>query len=366
MLRRAARTGGLALAVFVFFCLAQTAQAQPHGRGMFVTVLQTPQVLSGRKEISRVVETAGQDRVKTLFVQIYRANQAWFPSKVGDPSPYERCLKSAGQDPLALLIEQAHAAGIQVHAWVNLLSLANNKNAPLLKKYGCDILTRNLKKKTSLEDYRIDNQYFLEPGDPRVREELALLVDEILDRYPALDGIQFDYIRYPDKNPAYGFTRINVDRFKKATGCTTVAEKSPQWQAWKRRQVTELLALLVKKVRAKRPDMQVSATGCAPYVRASQEAFQEWPSWLESGLVDFVTVMTYSADANEFARYLADARKRVSDPGKLNFAVGAYVLGIAPATFRRQMRACEDTGAGECVIFHYGSLLDHPPLREQL
>ena len=37
---------------------------------------------------------------------------------------------------LADLIQAAHAAGLRVHAWVNVLSLAQNRDAPLLRQLG--------------------------------------------------------------------------------------------------------------------------------------------------------------------------------------------------------------------------------------
>lgn len=342
---------------------ASCAQRPP--RGLFVSVIQNPPVFSSRKQIMELVDYAQRAQVQDLFVQIYRANRAWFPSRVADASPYVACRDSVGEDPFALLIRQAHASGIRVHAWLNLLSLSNNADAVILRKYGRSILTRNLKEKKKLEDYKIDSQYFLEPGDHRVRAELSDMVDEILLLYPELDGIEFDYIRYPDKNPFYGFTPENMERFKRFTGCKEIEEGSAAWTDWKRRQVTELLEILVKRVRRLRPAMQVSTTGCAPYVRAYREAFQEWPSWLERGLVDFVTLMSYSTDTKEFAKYVAEAKEK-ADFGKVNVAVGAYTFTQTPEVFARQFRLCEEQAGRACVVFHYGSLLENPRLGDPL
>lgn len=335
-------------------------------RALFVSVIQDPPALSSREQIAGVVDFAVRARIGTLFVQIYRANKAWFPSKIGDPGPYETCLKRVGEDPLAFLIRRAHAAGIEVHAWLNMLSLSTNEEAPLLKKYGRDILTKNLKDKNKLRDFLIDDQYFLEPGDLRVRQELSNLVGEILRAYPDLDGIQFDYIRYPDKNPAYGFTKMNVARFKKETGIAVIEERSQVWKDWKRDQVTGLLEQLVKKVRVLRPDIRVSTTGCTPYSRAYHEAFQNWPAWIERGLVDFVTIMSYSPDTSEFAKYVSDAQKRTADFKKVNVGIGAYEMVRSPEVFARQFRLCQSSGAGACVFFHYGSMLQNTALADSL
>lgn len=339
-----------------------------HGvpRGLFVSLIQNPPTLSSREAITELVRFAKKARVRILFAQIYRANQAWFPSRVGDNASYEAARRALGEDPFALLIREAHAAGIEVHAWLNMLSLSANEGAPLLKKYGTDILTRNLEKKRTLAHYRIDNQYFLEPGDPRVREELVAMVGEVARAYPELDGIQFDYIRYPDAHPRYGYTTANIARFYHATGLKKIEEGSAVWNDWKRAQVTELLRLLVAKVRSLRPGLRVSATGCMSYARALHEAFQDWPSWVNSGLVDFVTVMNYSGDPAEYARWSGVAVMKVADPRKLYLGVPAYKLVKTAEIFGTEWQACEDSGAALCAAFHYGSFLEDPSLEKPL
>jgi uncharacterized lipoprotein YddW (UPF0748 family) len=331
-----------------------------------VSVIQDPLVLSSRSEISKLVLFAKQAGIRDLFVQIYYANKAWFPSKVGDPTPYETLLRDLGRDPFTLLISEAHASGIRVHAWLNTMSLNINANSPLLKKYGPSILTKDKNKKSSLEDYLIDGQYFLEPGDPRVRRELENLVEEVLKAYPELDGVQFDYIRYPDVHPVYGYAPANVARFREATGVRTIEEGSKLWQDWRRAQVTGSVELLVKKARQIRPKILVSVTGCMPYARAYYEAFQDWPAWLDSGLVDFVTVMNYSPDPETFEKWITVIKEKTRRFDKVNVAVGAYRLEKTPAVFAREMNICEKIAGGACVPFHYGSILQSPAMRESL
>ncbi len=190
------------------------------------------------------------------------------------------------------------------------------------------------------------------------------MVGEILGAHPRLDGIQFDYIRYPDSHPRYGYTEINITRFKKATGLQTIEEESKIWKDWKRAQVTELLKLLVKTAHKIRPTIQVSSTGCMSYSRALYEAFQDWPSWINTGVVDFVTVMNYSADPGEYGRWNAVAQSKVTDLHKLYFGVGAYKLLKLPGIFKKEFQSCEASGAGLCAVFHYGSLLEAPELQK--
>ncbi len=330
--------------------------------GLLVTAFGNPDVLSSRREISELITFAGRSRIKIIFVQIYKSNLAWFSSNVADSSPYKAAITAVGEDPFALLIREAHQAGIEVHAWVNLLSFGDNKNAFLLKKYGPSILTRNRKAKKVIEDYKIDEQYFLEPGDLRVREELSKVVEEIIRFYPQLDGLLFDYIRYPDADPNCGHTTANVERFREATGLAEIDDMGKDWHDWKRDQVTELLKELVKKARTIRPKIQVSATGCLSYARALYEAFQDWPMWVNSGIVDSVTVMNYSPEPEEYEYRITEIKTKVKDFSKINITVGAYKPETSLESFQREFKICGNSGAGACVVFYYQSILERPLL----
>ncbi len=343
----------------------ENAPKEISSRALFVSVIEDPQVLSSRQEIDKLIDFAKKARIKIFFVQVYRANQSWFSSKVADSRPYEILAKRVGKDPLALLITQAHQEGIEVHAWLNLLSLSVNKDANFVKKYGPDVLTKNEKQKNKIEDYKIDGQYFLEPSDQRVRQDLALIVDEIVKQYPLLDGIQFDYIRYPDAQPQYGYSESNMRGFKETTGAKIIDENDVLWKNWKRAAVTDLLTMLVQKVRLLNPQMQVSTTGCMPYARAYHEAFQDWASWLDSGLVDFVTIMNYSADPIEYARWNQDIKNKAKDFTKIKIGVGAYKFTKSIKGFEEELRSCEKLG-NDCAIFYYGSLRENLKLGAML
>lgn len=355
-------------AVFFFLfaiLIAPAARCEEVSRSLFVSVIQDPPVLSSREDIRKLVAFAKKSGTKTLFVQVYRANKCWFPSVVGDDWPYRQSLKKVGEDPFALLLREAHAEGLEVHAWMNLMSLGANANAPLLKKYGPEILTRNVLPKEKLSDYKIDDQYFLEPGDPRVVEETAAAVTEVVTRYPDVDGVQFDYIRYPDWHPWYGHTEINEKRFREATGTEgIISESDPAWMDWKRAQVTALLDRLSAAAHAVKPGLTISTTGLVAYSRAFHEASQDWKLWIETDRVKFVTLMCYSKSTESFRGYLADAKKQLGGLARVNVAVGAYKLH--PGSFREQFRICEEAGARECAVFHYGDLVERTALKKPL
>lgn len=341
-------------------------QAEYQDRGLFVSVIEKSPVLASREAMTEMIAFAKAAKIKNLFIQVYRGGKTWFPSEIGDPAPYQENFQKLGEDSFALLVREAHAAGLQVHAWVNLLSLSHNADAPIVKKYGREILTRDKADKKDITDYLIDNQYWLEPGDLRVRSELAKMISELVSAYPDLDGLQLDYIRYPDTKPAYGHTMENLKRFARATEKKSFTEKTEEWRKWKRDQVTETVRLLTARARAINPAIQVSTTGCAPYGRAREEAFQDWGEWLNLGYVDFVTMMNYPSNLDEFKKYIASAKEKVDSFNKVYLGVGAYKFLQDTETFTEIWGQCEMENSRGCVVFYYGSLRESPSLKQAL
>ncbi|MCG3177268.1 MAG: hypothetical protein MOGMAGMI_02236 [Candidatus Omnitrophica bacterium] len=342
------------------------ASAEGPSRALFVSVLTAPAVFESRQAMDELVRFSSDSGVTILYVQVYRSGRSWVPTSSGDTAPYEQCRAALGEDPLAYLIRAAQSRGIEVHAWINLLSLGANNDAPILKRYGAGVLTRNTSIKWGLESYKVDKQFFLEPGDPRVREWLGQLVEDVARTYPELDGIQYDYIRYPDTEPSYGHTAENLRRFRDQAGRAPKGEQDPEWREWKRQQVTSLVRELTERVHAVRPALKVSTTGLVPYSRALLESYQDWKDWIESGLVDHVTLMCYSSEPGKFEYYLEDAKRRLGSLERVHIAVGAYSAVERPEVFTRQWEQAEASGAAASAVLHYANLVERPELARPL
>jgi hypothetical protein len=66
--------------------------------------------------IERMVARAGAARVRGLLVQVVGRGDAYYRS---DLLPRAEALRGIGFDPLALALQRAHAAGLELHAWMN-------------------------------------------------------------------------------------------------------------------------------------------------------------------------------------------------------------------------------------------------------
>ena len=146
-----------------------------------------------------------------------------------------------------------------------------------------------------------------------------------------------------------------------------IHHESTRWKQWKRDQVTALVREIKAKALSIHPGILVSTTGLVSYLRASQEAFQDWRFWVRENIVDFVTLMDYThEDTERFKRCIRDAVHQLGDLKKVNIAVGSYKLIENPQVFREQWEACEESGSRGCVLFHYGDMLENPELAKPL
>ena len=107
-------------------------------------------------------------------------------------------------DALAYIVEAGHRAGLEVHAWVNAMPMWRDE-APPTGSTACVQPARAFgRRRRQLVDRRRPTGepkfpvgYFVDPGHPGVAAYLAEIYLNIVRNY-AVDGIHFDYIRYPE------------------------------------------------------------------------------------------------------------------------------------------------------------------------
>ena len=116
--------------------LAGEPEVRPRPRALWVLAEGSQRVLENAEKVPTLVSEARALGASDLFVQVYRGGRAWYDAGLADARPFRNAREHAGVDLLADLIERAHAAGLRVHAWVNVLSLSQNRDAPLLAQLG--------------------------------------------------------------------------------------------------------------------------------------------------------------------------------------------------------------------------------------
>ncbi|MBF0216301.1 MAG: family 10 glycosylhydrolase [Candidatus Omnitrophica bacterium] len=378
----------------IFFTLFSTALAGGAGTsprlGAWITVFTPENVFYSRENADKLVRTCKEAGIDHIYLQLYRAGEAFYDSAITVASPFEKIKKSFGGDPVKYIIDAAKKNGIEVHAWLNLLSVAQNDKADVLLKIGPAALTldQNEKKSWSKEKEAVDkrfvreDQLFLEPGNPQVRTYLTSIVGEILDKYPSIAGVHLDYIRYPKAVPfspgsrfdayslSYGYTFQNMLNFKKDNGATPkemekTRDNFQKWDDWRRRQVTELARMISGNVRAREGKYRISAAVMPSAELAYSVNFQDWPDWLRKGYIDHVVTMNYTENP-ELAGINARSSLSQSSREKVYIGLGAYLLKSLPGVLKEEIETVKKASPGGIVIFSYDEVAKDAELRQTL
>ncbi len=301
-------------------------------------------------EARQLVADAKRLNVNTLFVQVRRRADALYASSL------EPALDDVAYDPnfdaLAFIVGEAHAAGLQVHAWINAMPVWRDEARP---KDARHLLNRHGPTATGDDDWltrsrdgnaRFPVGYFLDPGHPAARDHLVSVYLDIVRRY-AVDGIHFDYIRYPEtdaplpRGANVGYNAVSLARFARATGRAGLpAPDDEVWTRWRRRQVTELVRRISIEARAINPRIKVSAAviawgrpprddGDFANTAPMQRTFQDWRAWLAEGLLDVAVPMNYAREhdpkVREWFNGWIEWEKRQKQERQLAIGVGGYL-----------------------------------------
>ncbi|MRR10908.1 hypothetical protein EG835_00080 [bacterium] len=274
-------------------------------------------------EAEELVLEARRANLNLLFVQVRRRADALYLR--GTEPPLDDPRFDPQFDALENVIRVAHREGLKVHAWINAMPVWRNEPPPcdarhLFHRHGPAARGDDMWLTTSPDgSTRFPVGTFLDPGHPAVQAYLPSVYTGIVRNYD-VDGIHFDYIRYPEteseggRGAAVGYNPTALARFRKATARSdTPAPDDEQFTAWRRRQVTHVVRRVALEVKALKPGVVVSAsvipwgappTGEPGFEDAApmQRVFQDWHSWLKDGLVDLAVPMNYARETEERTR----------------------------------------------------------------
>ena len=300
--------------------------AQPEIRAVWLdrgTIVQA----RSRAGLTRIFDRLAEAGVNTVFFETVNAGYPIYPSRV---APQQNPLTTSW-DPLREAVDLAHERGIELHAWVWIFAAGNQAHNQLLNQpasYPGPLISAN----PNWANYDNRGQMipigqgkpFLDPANPEVRSYLLRLLGEIAENYN-VDGVQFDYIRYPFQDPAanrtYGYGLAARQQFQRLTGIDPVSlsprdnpnaspeERSRQrrlWQQWtdfRIEQVNSFVAEASQMLKRRRPNLIVSAA-VFPHSEHErrQKLQQQWETWTQRGDVDLIVLMSYAQDTNRFER----------------------------------------------------------------
>jgi len=367
--------------IFLILPLSAYPKDKSIAKGVWVTCFSEKKVLYSKESAFEAVKFCKKKGINEIYLQLYRSGRSYYDTKINDRASYEAMIKSAGVDVIDIILKEAQRCNIKVFSWVNVLSVGKSRDADVIKKLGNSILTLDQYLRSPMRTeyinesdkyYLRDEQLFLEPGDPRVAEYSKGIIDDIITRYPGLSGVHLDYVRYPHPIPyiprtsfnkfglTYGYGEENIKRFKEKTGLDPMKmnydnENSLIWDNWKRDQVTNLVSGLSSYVKSKYKNMLVSCAVLPSPEIAYSVAFQNWPGWLEKGIVDYVITMNYTKNT-EYAVQVSKSALSQQAKGRVYIGIGNFLMKNDPHALSEQEKAIESLNPDGIAYFSYDFL----------
>ena len=326
----------------------------------------------------------------TIFFQVRAAGDAYYAS---DLEPWASRLTSGpvsetlvldpGWDPLAYMLEVAHAAGLKLHAYLNVYPAWQS---PLDASYGelwppatspPQMFDRFTYGPThpdhpgthglgwTWRQYDADltpmpltwRQYvWASPGVDAVQMHIAAVARDVVTRYP-VDGVHLDLVRYAGRSYSH-------DPHSEAALGTLGGGGRAQWQ---RERVTALVRQVTSDTRNLRPGALVSAA-VWPYYQNDlglntssgyADYYQDSKGWLATDALDAIAPMLYGGGhsiPDDLAHWQLLAEDFVADSagGHVYPGVAGYYDDFAAIADR--ITAARQMGASGHVIFSYSAL----------
>ncbi len=352
----------LALSLLMMRFVPETAAQDFELRGAW---LDTRSIPSNEEGIRHLVEVLDRNGFNAIFVETYYHSRTIYPSPFLEHLGMDRQMHAfAGFDPLASLIAEAHSRSMQVHAWLHLFYAGLNEPGPLLERFP-DWKTVNRDGSTGYT-HGDNHFYWVSPYAPEVAEYFAELIQEMLELYP-LDGIQLDYVRFPDPVRADAGYSVEARRaFMEETGMDPISldplrdgKLYRSWNEFRARAVDRVVEHISLTVRAHGDDILLSAsvmTRGMP-IELSPSYLQDWPRWAENRYLDVLIPMAYSSRVNEMRGMLLWVNHFLR--GNIPMYAGLQAFNLhSPQELALQVDAARAMGVHGVVIFAWPYLAE--------
>ncbi|MDG6224772.1 MAG: family 10 glycosylhydrolase [Candidatus Thermoplasmatota archaeon] len=298
-------------------------------------------------EVLKVVETARSSNVNCLSPLINGNYLGVFYNSSYHPRFSELAWDF---DPLMDLIREAHKYGIHVMPWFHtLIDPIVLREHP---EWGC----------VSSSGYRSPS--WLNPTLPEVQSYLANVTGQLMADYP-LDGIKLDTIRYPGSN--YGYDEYSIQIYYE--------ENWTDFNAFRRQQITECMMAISDAINEVRPYAWIGADIFTNSYSRQYSIFQDSELWSQTGLVDFVTPMTYTTSFDTYRQLIDLNIDQHSCPvvaGTYVYVPGNTAHGSVPnetvgiETMNAQVNYALSSNALGVCLFSYKFLRSYPSYGQAL
>jgi uncharacterized lipoprotein YddW (UPF0748 family) len=257
-----------------------------------------------RGELTALLDAAVRRRLTTVMFQVRPAADALWPSPY---EPWSQFLtgtqgKDPGWDPLGTAVKEAHARGLQLHAWFNPYRVALHADPSRLA-------ASHPARKHPDWVVSYGGQLYYNPGLPEVRAFVQKAMLDAVRRYP-VDGVHFDDYFYP--YPVAGHSFDDAAAYRRHGGGFVSRA------AWRRDNIDRLVRETAAGIRRIRPgarfgispfgvwrnastDQRGSATRAG--IEAYDDLYADTRRWVREGWVDYIVPQLYWSIGQSAADY---------------------------------------------------------------
>lgn len=268
-----------------------------------------------QQELCRILDKLQDANFNTIFLQVRLRGDVIWNSAI-EPASQVFSGKTGtmpGYDPLAFAIEEIHKRGMECHAWFVTYPLGTEKS---IREQGNLSVVKRHPELCVLHK----GEWYLDPGMPGTSDYIISLVREVVNGYD-IDGIHFDYIRYPEQ----------AKSFPDKKSFARYGNKRPLSE-WRRSNINQLMIRVYDVVKAEKPWVQVSSSPLGKYNRipkmpnagwtAYESVHQDPQYWMARGKQDMIVPMMYYLNNNFYPfvdDWVENSNGRLVVPG-----LGAY------------------------------------------
>lgn len=276
---------------------------------------------------------------------------AYYPSKT---LPEYAQLAEKG-DQLALCLAACRKYGVQCHVWKvnwNMSSKAPQAFVDQMVKDG---------RVQKLYDGALKEEWLC-PSHPANQDLEVAAMLEIVRNYD-VDGVHFDYIRYPDNSSC--FCDGCRARFEAKLGhavakwpADTRKDEAVRaaWLDFRRSNIDAVVRRVSGEARKIRPGVQISAAVFRNWPIDRDGVGQDWKMWCENGWLDFVCPMDY-VDSNVSFRNMVTAQKEYAGKARLYPGIGlsCWKDPHDAVKMAEQIEIVRELGVPGFTVFNYDS-----------
>lgn len=326
-------------------------------------------------EITKTIDKIAKAKFKTIYLETFYHGYTIYPSDVAHSYGItNQNPKYFGSDPLRTWIKIAHSKGLKVYPWIETFYVGTGNKGPILsiKPEWGNIQKINIDSDSLKASTTEPGAYFIDPANQQAREYITRIITEIVTEYD-VDGINLDYIRYPNSLPVYfpnylsstwGYTEVArkefEDKYNVDPGKLTSAD--PDWQNWeeyRQEKINITVNKIYKSIKSIKPDVQLSAVIFPDLEEAQTQKLQGWKTWVDNGYIDILTPIILGSSPELINSLSTDLMKLSCSKVKIYIGVFGAFNNDLPVIFAKQVYSAQKAGVDGINIFDAAHLSDN-------